>query len=63
MRKEIQIIGCVEIPQEMTKDEFENAFIEFMESKGWYFGGGFNEIVDGYYINADGSKGKSLLDE
>ena len=63
MRKEIEINGCIEIPPEMTTDEFTDAFIEWIESKGWYFGGGFREIADGYYILPDGSKGKSVSDE
>ena len=33
MQKEIEIDGCVEIPNEMTIDEFTCAFIEFIESK------------------------------
>ena len=60
MRKEIEINGCIEIPSEMTLDEFENEFIKWVESKGWFFGGGFREIADGYYILPDGSKGKSV---
>ena len=63
MRKEIEINGCVEIAPEMTMDEFESAFIEFIESKGWYFSGGFREIIDGFYINTDGTKGKHVSDE
>lgn len=63
MRKEIEINGCVEIPPEMTMDEFYSVFIEFVESKGWYFGGGFREIVDGYYVNRDGTKGKHVTEE
>lgn len=63
MRKEIEINGCIEIPPEMTMDEFTDAFIEWIESKGWYFGGGFRKIADGYYILPDGSKGKSVSDE
>ena len=63
MRKEIEINGCVEIAPEMTMDEFESAFIEFIESKGWYFGGGFREIIDSFYINTDGTKGKHVSDE
>ena len=63
MRKEIEIGGCVEVPPEMTMDEFYDAFLEWIESKGWYFGGGFKEIVDGYYVNSDGSKGKSVIDD
>ncbi len=63
MRKEIEINGCVEVPPEMTMDEFAHVFLEFIESKGWYFGGGFNEIIDGYYVNPDGTKGKSVTDK
>lgn len=63
MRKEIEINGCIEIPPEMTRDEFTDAFIELIESKGWYFGGGFREIVDGYYRNPDGTRGKSVLED
>ena len=63
MRKEIEIGGCLEVPPEMTMDEFTDAFIAFIESQGWYFGGGFREIVDGYYINPDGSRGAHVLDD
>ncbi len=38
MRKEIEINGCIEIPPEMTMDEFIHAFTELIESKGWFFG-------------------------
>ena len=47
MRKEIEINGCIEIPPETTMDEFCDAFIEWVESKGWFFGGGLREYVDG----------------
>ncbi len=62
-RKEIEIQGCVEIPPDMTIDEFTNTFIQWIESKGWFFGGGFKEIMDEYYVNPDGSKGKHVLEE
>ena len=32
------------------------------EAQGWSFGGGFNEIIDGYYVMPDGSR-KSIDDE
>lgn len=63
MRKEIEIQGCVEVPLEINADVFTEEFIKWIEEKGWYFGGGFREIVDGYYILPDGSKGKSVLDD
>ena len=34
-----------------------------IEINGWYFGGGFREIVDGYYMNPDGTRGKSVLED
>lgn len=63
MRKEFEIQGCVEVPAELTEEEFYNKFIAFIEANNWSFGGGINEIIDGYYINADGTKGKHVLDE
>ena len=63
MRKEFEINCCIEVQAEITEDEFSNAFIQFVESKGWSFGGGINEIQDNYYILPDGSKGKSVLED
>ncbi len=51
-----EINGCVEVPPEVTENEFFDVFIEFVESKGWRFGGGIREIQDGFYINPDDSK-------
>ncbi|MBE6747952.1 MAG: hypothetical protein E7557_01830 [Ruminococcaceae bacterium] len=61
--KEIKINGCIEIQPQLTLEEFEKQFIKFVESKGWLFGGSLKEIVDGYYINPDGSKGQSVFEE
>ena len=63
MRKEMEVVGCIEIPPEMTMDEFTDKFLKLMETKGWFFGGGFKEIVDGCYINPDGTKGKHVLED
>lgn len=63
MEKEFEIQGCVSVPSNVSEDEFWYKFIDFIEANGWYFGGGINEIVDGYYINPDGTKGKSVLDD
>ena len=46
MSKEIEISGCIEVTDEITVDEVTDAFIDFIESKGWYFGGGFQETTD-----------------
>lgn len=42
--KEIEIQGVVTIPNGISNDEFLDAFLDFLESKGWSFGGGVNEI-------------------
>ncbi len=63
MRKEFEIIGCVEVQPEVTEDAFLDALIAFLESKGWYFCGGVREIQDGFYRNTDGTKGKPVDQE
>ncbi len=62
MEKEFELNGYVEVPPEVTFEEFWDEFIGFIESKGWYFGGGINEIQDGYYINPDGTRGQHVED-
>ena len=62
MIKEIEIQGCVTVPEEVSMDDFVDKFIAFIEKNGWSFGGGFRAIIDGYYINEDGTKGKCVLD-
>lgn len=61
--KEFEIQGCIEVPINLSEDEFFNEFIGFIESKNWSFGGGINEIIDGFYINADGTKEKHVLED
>jgi len=37
--KEIQINGCCSVADDVSEDTFLDAFIDFVESHGWYFGG------------------------
>lgn len=62
MRKEFEIQGCVEVPIELSEAEFIDKFIDFVESNNWWFGGGIREIIDGFYMNDDGTKGEHVLD-
>lgn len=62
MIKEIEIQGCVTVPEEVSMDDFVDKFITFIEENKWSFGGGCRTIIDGYYINADGTKGEYVLD-
>jgi len=63
LEKEFEINGCVSVPKEVSYDSFYDKFIEFIELNNWSFGGGINQIVDGYYINSDGTKGKHVFDD
>ena len=63
MTKEIKIQGCITIPKDVSMDEVIDKFIAFIEKNEWSFGGGYRTIIDGYYMNADGTKGKCVLDE
>ena len=51
MVKEIEIDGCVTIPEEVSIDDFIESFIAFIEKNEWSFGGGFRAIIDGNYVN------------
>lgn len=63
MTKEIEIQGCITIPKDVLMDEVIDKFIAFIEKNEWSFGGGYRTIIDAYYMNADGTKGKCVLDE
>ncbi|CAB1252936.1 Guanosine-3',5'-bis(Diphosphate) 3'-pyrophosphohydrolase [Clostridiaceae bacterium BL-3] len=42
--KEIEIDGCVSVPENCSEDEFWDKFIDFIERNYWYFGGGIKEV-------------------
>ena len=63
MEKEIEIQGCISVPEDASADEVFDKFIAFVEENGWYFGGGYRTIVDGYYMNPDGTRGAHVLDD
>ena len=63
MRKEFEIQGCIEVPPDVDMDSFTDAFLRWVEANGWYFGGGFREIRDGYYILPSGEKGEPVSGE
>lgn len=63
MIKEIEIQGCITVPEGVSADEVIDKFLAFVEQNEWSFGGGYKTIIDGYYMNADGTRGKHVLDE
>lgn len=58
--KEIEILGCINVPVDVDKDTVIDAFLDWVESKGWSFGGGFREIPDGHYVLPDGTLGDPI---
>ena len=56
-----EIDGCVAVSPAVCKDEFCSEFIRFIKKRGWSFEGSVSEIIDGYYILPDGSKGRHVL--
>jgi uncharacterized protein YggL (DUF469 family) len=45
MKKGVEINGVVyALKGNVNHDEFLDAFIDFVESKGWYFGGGTKQV-------------------
>lgn len=42
--REIEIDGCVSVPEECSEDEFWDKFIDFVERNHWSFGGGIKYI-------------------
>ena len=46
MTKEFEICGCIETPVDVDVDRISEEFIRWIESKGWFFGGGFRELKD-----------------
>jgi hypothetical protein len=42
----IEINGVAEIHPSISIDQFSDMFIRFIESHGWFFGGGYKDITD-----------------
>ena len=60
MAHEIELSGCLTIPEDADPDKVLSFFLEFVENHGWYYGGGFNEIRDGYYVMPDDTLDKTV---
>ena len=44
MTHEIEIDGCLNVPTTVSLNDVVDEFLAFIENRGWYFGGGFNEF-------------------
>ena len=53
MTHEIEIDGCLNVPTNVSLDDVIDEFLAFIENRGWYFGGGFNEFKDVYSESID----------
>lgn len=59
--KAFEIDGCISADEKISRDFFMNQFNVFIESEGWEYNGVIKEVIDGYYINEDGTKGEYAL--
>ena len=48
---------------ELSEDQFLDLFLAFIEANHWSFGGGVRTIVDGRYLNEDGTPGEPVWPE
>lgn len=46
---------------ELSEDQFLDLFLTFIEANHWSFGGGVRTIIDGRYLNEDGTPGEPGL--
>ena len=53
MTHEIEIDGCLNVPTTVSLDDVVDEFLAFIENRGWYSGGGFNEFKDDHYESID----------
>ncbi len=60
MKKLIEINGCIEIPENVETEFVIDEFVTFVENRGWTFGGGFQTIIDDWYVNNEGEKVKRI---
>ena len=63
MSKLIELNGCIEVPDHVKSDFVIDKFIDFVESNNWTFGGGFQTIVDDFYVNDEGEKVRPVDNE
>lgn len=54
INKLVEICGCIEIPSDIATDFVIDKFIKFVEKNGWTFGGGFQTIIDDWYVDEKG---------
>lgn len=53
MTHEIEIDGCLNVPTTVSLNDVVDEFLAFIENRGWYFGGDFNEFKDDHYESID----------
>lgn len=62
-KKAFEVSIGVIVEEEQTYDSFYEKYNGFMSSSYWKYDGEIKEVIDGYYINRDGTRGKHVLDD
>lgn len=55
--------GCITKDENISKEDIESKIRRFFKANNMKIECQFREIIDGYYINEDGTRGKHVLDE
>lgn len=58
--RRISIDGIAEIHPNITLDQFSDMFIRFIESHGWFFGGGYKDVTDDECADTKDSETQSI---
>lgn len=58
-----KIEGCIIVNNNDEKIEVEKQIKTFAKANNLSFDFKFSEIIDGYYMNEDGSRGRHVLDQ
>lgn len=53
MSHEIEIEGCLIVPDKISLDNIINEILELEECRGWYFRGRIQEFKDDHYETID----------
>ncbi len=61
-KTELRVQGCVSVDENVTHKDFYNKLQNFANANMYKFECSIHEIIDGFYINENGSKGDHVLD-
>ena len=58
----LEVDGILQVPLTTSKDDVVDLFIDFVESQGWFFGGGLKELSETQEVEEAFHKKSDLMD-